>query len=88
MPEMYIAGLQTQLEKFKEEASKDLKLFCYLNNEKVEKLLEQAKTIKVFFKALKVDAEQMEELDCVINQIEDFVDFVYDTNASRNNIID
>ena len=88
MPEMYIAGLQTQLENLKEQASKDAKMFCYLNNEKVNKLLEQAKTIKVFFKALKVDAEQMEELNAVIKQIEDFIDFVYDTNASRNNLID
>ena len=83
MPELYISGLQTQLENLKEQASKDTKMFCYLNDEKVEKLLEQAKTIKVFFKALKVDAEYMQELNCVIKQIEDFVDFVYDTNTSR-----
>jgi len=87
MPEMYIAGLRTQLENFKEQASKDAKMFCYMNDEKLEKLLEQAKTIKVFFKALKVEEEYMDELNCIINQIEDFVDFVYDTNASRNNLI-
>ena len=87
MPEMYIAGLKTQLENLKEQASKDVKMFCYLNDEKVSKLLEQAKSIKVFFKALKVEEEYMEELNCIINQIEDFLDFVYDTNASRNNLI-
>lgn len=83
MPEMYIAGLRTQLENFKEKASKDTKMFCYMNNDKVEKLLEQAKTIKVFFKALKVEKELMQELNVLINEIQDFVDFVNDTNASH-----
>lgn len=84
MPEMYIAGLRTQLENFKEQASKDSQMFCYMNDEKVEKFLEQAKTIKVFFKALKVEEELMQELNVIINEIQDFVDFVNDTNASRN----
>lgn len=83
MPEMYIAGLRTQLENFKEHASKDTKLFCYLNDDKVEKLLEQAKTIKVFFKALKVEKELMQELNVLINEIQDFAHFVNDTNASH-----
>ena len=87
MPEMYIAGLRTQLENFKEQASKDTEMFCYLNDEKVNKLLDQAKTIKVFFKALKVDTEQMQELESTINQIQDFMDFVCDTNSSRNHIV-
>jgi len=84
MPEMYIAGLRTQLENFKEKASADVKTFCYLNDDKVEKLLEQANTIKVFFKTLKVEKDLMQELNVLINEIQDFVDFVNDTNANRN----
>ena len=84
MPEMYIAGLRTQLENFKEKASEDIKTFCYLNDDKVEKLLEQSKTIKVFFKTLKVEKDLMQELNVLINEIQDFLDFVNDTNANRN----
>ena len=84
MPELYITDLKTQLENFKEKASKDVDMFCYLNNEKVEKLLEQALRIKVYFKALKVTEKQMQELNSIINQIQDFADFVNDTNARRS----
>ena len=49
---------------------------------------EQAKTIKVFFKALKVEKELTDELNSIINQIKDFLDFVNDTNASRNHSIE
>lgn len=83
MPEMYIAGLRTQLENFKESASKDVEMFCYLNDDKVNKLLDQALTIKVFLKALKADKEQIIELNSIINEIQDFADFVYDTVSAH-----
>ena len=83
MPEMYIAGLRTQLENFKESASKDVEMFCYLNDDKVNKLLDQALTIKVFFKALKADKEQIIELNSIINEIQDFADFVNDTVSAH-----
>ena len=83
MPEMYIAGLRTQLENFKESASKDVEMFCYLNDDKVNKLLDQALTIKVFLKALKADKEQIIELNSIINEIQDFTDFVNDTVSAH-----
>lgn len=79
-----INKLQNRLEQIKDKVSNYELIYLFARFE-TEKLLEEAYITKDVFKSLNVEDNIMKEIDCVIKQIDQFLDDLYSLLEDERN---